>query len=113
MKDDERQGEDVAGLFRRFGGDAKGYKEFAPAEIGPHPSGTWPLVGGLRPGPAPGGTAAVAGQAPPVPPAPAPADAGGSAAPRELDVLFARLAGAERPAAPVGQGLMSRWRRPA
>ncbi|MDP9900450.1 hypothetical protein [Variovorax ginsengisoli] len=28
MKEDDEQGEDIAGLFKKFGGDAKGYREF-------------------------------------------------------------------------------------
>ena len=33
MKDANAQQEDVTGLFRKFGGDAAAYKEFAPADI--------------------------------------------------------------------------------
>lgn len=121
MSADNRQQEDVAGLFRKFGGDATRYKEFAPAES-PRAQGAWPLVNGTRaaadttPAPAPvQALAAVAAPAAvvavPVPtPTAAPA-AVAAAAPRELDALFARLAGATPPTPAAGQGLMSHWRR--
>ena len=122
MSANDRQQEDVAGLFRKFGGDATRYKEFAPAES-PRAQGAWPLVNGTR------GTAEAApAPAPVVPPVPAPAAAAvavapvstlvaapaaetAAAAPRELDALFARLAGATPPTPAAGQGLMSHWRR--
>lgn len=123
MSANDRQQEDVAGLFRKFGGDATRYKEFAPAES-PRAQGAWPLVNGTRaaaeaaPVPVPD----PASVAPPVPvpatpvvavvaPVPAPAAETAAAAPRELDALFARLAGATQPAPAAAQGLMSHWRR--
>lgn len=122
MNPNDRQQEDVAGLFRKFGGDATRYKEFAPAES-PRAQGAWPLVNGARgaadaaalpasvsaPAPAPAPAAPVA-----VVPAAAPAAeprTETAAPPRELDALFARLAGASQPAPAAGQGLMSHWRR--
>ncbi|MGJ7542845.1 BcsR/BcsP family cellulose biosynthesis protein [Variovorax sp. LT1R16] len=103
MSADNRQQEDVAGLFRKFGGDATRYKEFAPAES-PRTQGAWPLVNGTR--------AAAETATPPAPvQALAPAAAAPAAAPRALDALFARLAGATPPTPAAGQGLMSHWRR--
>ena len=144
MSADERQHEDVAGLFRKFGGDASGYKEFAPIEGSDRTSGSWPLVnGGTRPvdAPPPEPVSLPLAAAPPTPapppavvpvatilapapaPAPTPAPAAFFASPaaavpsnsppsRELDGLFARLAGATDPAGGSGQGLLSRWRKP-
>ena len=171
MKEDEREGEDVAGLFRRFGGDASGYQEFEPApEAAAAPGTGWALLPGSGPGtapdpvsvapsaataqamPAPLSTAAPAGSiasiasiapvapvvpttspAPPqaftvqaapaispiaaafrAPPAPPTSDSthpGDS--PRELDRLFARLAGQPKPGAEASLGLMARWRKPS
>lgn len=68
MSDDERRGEDVAGLFRKFGGDAKAYREFATEPQMNEPAPSWRLVSGARQG------AAVAQPAPAVA-APAPAAA--------------------------------------
>lgn len=150
MKDEGSQQEDVAGLFRKFGGDVAGYKEFAPAETpaAAPVSGGWALVNGGRPAApepavaapaaapvaeaplfaAPSATAPVAPTvavaAPPAAVAPqaspsmshSPAAEHPSAdaeAPRELDALFARLAGHPPSPASPGQGLMARWRRPA
>ena len=128
MSRDEREAEDVAGLFRKFGGDAKGYKEFEPAaELG-RPAAAWTLIPG-SPGAPAAPAAAVAPPAPPavapepaaataaaVPLSPAPASSAVTAAPsgtpRELDLLFARLAGQPQPAPEGGHGLMSRWRKP-
>lgn len=125
MSQDDRQQEDVAGLFRKFGGDATRYKEFAPVES-PRAAGNWPLVNGARSAPeaearppaaaqpapvvTPAPTVAVAAPAPA--PAPVAETTGTASAPRELDALFARLLGAAQPAAAAGQGLMSHWRRP-
>ncbi|MES2533708.1 MAG: hypothetical protein V4636_21865 [Pseudomonadota bacterium] len=50
MSDDERRGEDVAGLFRKFGGDAKGYREFAPEPQMNEQTPSWRLVSGTRQG---------------------------------------------------------------
>ncbi|MDM0035418.1 hypothetical protein QTI33_25015 [Variovorax sp. J22P271] len=126
MSNDDREAEDVAGLFRKFGGDAKGYKEFEPApEVG-QPQGAWTLVPG-SPGAPAAPAAAVTAPAPRAPdpepaaaaPAPTPAGPAPSAvaaspagAPRELDLLFARLAGQQQAASEGGHGLMSRWRKP-
>lgn len=71
MKEDEEKGEDIAGLFKKFGGDAKGYREFdhAPAE----PSGQespWRLLPGGRSASAP--VEPVMAPAPPPAPPPAP-----------------------------------------
>ncbi|HET7157126.1 MAG TPA: BcsR/BcsP family cellulose biosynthesis protein, partial [Hyphomicrobiaceae bacterium] len=50
MKDANAQQEDVTGLFRKFGGDAGAYKEFAPAEI---PAATRPVAPPVAPAPSP------------------------------------------------------------
>ncbi len=124
MSNDDREAEDVAGLFRKFGGDAKGYKEFEPApEVG-QPQGAWTLIPGASAAPAapvpPAAVPAPAAPAPapapvPTPSAPAPSAVAASPAgtPRELDLLFARLAGQPQPAPEGGHGLMSRWRKPS
>jgi len=53
MSRDDREAEDVAGLFRKFGGDAKSYKEFEPVpELG-QPRPAWTLIPG-SPGAPPG-----------------------------------------------------------
>ncbi len=173
MTKDDGEAEDVTGLFRKFGGDAKAYREFEPA---PEPEAArqvaWALVPGGKPAvegtepasvaPAPAVSAPVVAPAPAVPapkavmPAPAPAvfarnvaavavpfpasskpaavavpapvaasvtapvaatfaadsHAPSAAAPRPLDLLFARLAGTTGQAAP-SQGPLSRWRRPS
>ena len=94
MKDDEPQQEDVAGLFRKFGGDVAAYKEFAPAEI--------PAL--ARPAVAPST----------VPPAAAVASLPSKATtPSALELLFARLDGQPAVPAPVDtRGLMAHWRKP-
>lgn len=121
MSQDDRQQEDVAGLFRKFGGDATRYKEFAPAESPRATGGAWPLVNGARHAPDAEARPPARPAAPVVAPAPAVAVAAAAAVaeapvtasvPRELDALFARLLGAAQPAAAAGQGLMSHWRRP-
>ncbi|HEY2256516.1 MAG TPA: BcsR/BcsP family cellulose biosynthesis protein [Variovorax sp.] len=81
---DGRESEDVANLFRIFGGDAKGYREFEPAPEAP--------------------AAAVMAHAEPIPTA---------TSPRELDRLFARPAGQPVAADEPGRRLMPPWRRPS
>lgn len=143
MSDQDREAEDVAGLFRKFGGDAKGYKEFEPVPEPGQPQAAWPLIPGSRPGalapvaapasapvaavaPAPTAPTAVA-PTPAIPapirpiPAPLPTaaaampatPASSTGSPRELDLLFARLSGQPQPAPEGGHGLMSRWRKPS
>jgi hypothetical protein len=117
MKDANAPQEDVTGLFRKFGGDAAVYKEFAPADI---PASTRPTVPATVPSPAlhvlatPPAPAsppvvqpaaerlpAAANEAPVVP-----------SAPRELDRLFARLDACTPVPAPAAPGLMAHWRKP-
>lgn len=122
MKDTNAQQEDVTGLFRKFGGDAGAYKEFAPAEI---PAATQPVALAAAPVPAPPPTldALAPSPATPRPPIVEPAvDAlpvaaeeapVAAATPRELDRLFARLdACAPIPAPAATRGLMAHWRKP-
>ncbi|MDQ0038332.1 hypothetical protein J2W30_006119 [Variovorax boronicumulans] len=138
MSRDDRSAEDVAGLFRKFGGDAHNYREFSAPEADAQAPGNWPLLSGgpidrppVAP-PAPAVAPAIAPVAPVATTAPAvsvapfapvaplipalaaatqsaPAPSAG-AAPSELQALFARLAEPQRPAAAPGP--MSRWRRP-
>lgn len=140
MTEDEPTPEDIAGLFRKFGGDAHGYKEFAPPEAEAEAPRVWALLTGEKivrpveaapvqpPAPAPMPAPSVApapvllapvAAAPlpriePVfrPPAPvaAPVPAPHAAATTPLAQLFARLAAPQPSAAPPGP--MSRWRRP-
>ena len=131
MSEDDREAEDVAGLFRKFGGDAKGYREFEPAPAAGRPPTACTLIpGSVTPTQAseqaPVPVALTSQPAAPAPairepryiepattPPPAAVPASTSAAPRELDLLFARLAG-QPPATPTGShGLMSRWRKPS
>lgn len=126
MSNDDREAEDVAGLFRKFGGDAKGYKEFEPApEVG-QPQGAWTLIPGSPAAPAAAiatpvsptvvpepATSAPAPVPTPLAPAPSAVAAPPAGTPRELDLLFARLAGQPQPAPEGGHGLMSRWRKPS
>ena len=122
MKDTNAQQEDVTGLFRKFGGDAGAYKEFAPAEI---PAATQPAAPAAAPAPAPASAldALAPSPATPRPPIVEPAvDAlpvaahetpVATAKPRELDRLFARLdACAPIPAPAATRGLMAHWRKP-
>jgi len=133
MSHDDRESEDVAGLFRKFGGNAKGYKEFEPAPEAGQGQAAWALIPGstgaaaapAAPVAAPAAPAAVpapvaAAAAPrPLPPTPAPPPAPStvaaspSGAPRDLDLLFARLAGRPQPPSEGAHGLMSRWRKPS
>ena len=126
MKDTNAQQEDVTGLFRKFGGDAGAYKEFAPAEI-PAATQTVALaaapVSAPAPVPPPTLDALAPSPATPRPPIVEPAvDAlpvaahetpVATAKPRELDRLFARLdACAPIPAPAATRGLMAHWRKP-
>jgi len=119
MNPDDRSAEDVAGLFRKFGGDAHAYKEFDAADAQEQAASHWPLLSGGPIDRTPVAAPAIA-PIPPVAPVaslfpagsasqPVPAPAAGPA-PNELQALFARLAEPARPAAPPGP--MSRWRRP-
>lgn len=153
MSEEDREAEDVTGLFRKFGGDASGYREFEPMVDPTKPTAAWPLIPGSRaaaapaqpraptsplaaaPQPTPVPAAAIPSPVPaarpasapppiaarvptaiPVPLAawatPPPAGSAQAGEPRELDLLFARLAGQPRPAVEGGPGLMSRWRKP-
>jgi hypothetical protein len=130
MTEDDREAEDVAGLFRKFGGDVKGYREFEPAPAAGQPQAAWTLIPGsgtpTQASPQARVPAAVSSQpaapapamstprptepaAPPIVAAPAPA----AGTPRELDLLFARLAGQSPPTPAGSHGLMSRWRKPS
>lgn len=125
MKDANAQEEDVTGLFRKFGGDAGAYKEFAPADI---PAATRPAAPTAAPVPSPAQataphvlapTPAAPVQhpvvAPTVDPLPVVVNEAPTVptAPRELDRLFARLdACAPIPAPAAARGLMAHWRRP-
>lgn len=121
MKDANAQQEDVTGLFRKFGGDAAAYKEFAPSAI---PADTRPSAPAEPPAP-PTALHRVTPTSPsiPVPPhvvAPAVEALQVAAnevpatppAPRELDRLFARLDACAPAPAPVAPGLMAHWRKP-
>lgn len=140
MSRDDDTPEDIAGLFRKFGGDAHAYKEFAPPEAEGEAPKAWALLSGekIERAPAPVAAPAIApAQAPAVAPPPplaaapqarvepvlrpsvplasAPTQAAPPAdtrhsAPTPLEQLFARLAAPQPPAA--AQGPMSRWRRP-
>lgn len=48
MTQDDDTPEDIAGLFRKFGGDAHGYKEFAPPEAEGEAPKAWPLLSGEK-----------------------------------------------------------------
>ncbi|UVH60363.1 hypothetical protein NWF24_13420 [Variovorax paradoxus] len=128
MSADDSTPEDIAGLFRKFGGDANGYKEFAPPEDETEAPRVWPLLSGQKivhppaaaaPAPAPPPRSepvlhtpppALAPVAPPIAPPVTPAVDSTGAALTPLEQLFARLAGSQPPAA--ASGPMSRWRRP-
>ena len=137
MSQDEPTPEDIAGLFRKFGGDAHDYKEFAPPEAEEEAPRAWPLPPFaaapqprvepvLRPlppipapaplaAPAPAPSAPLLARTPFAPPRAQPPVAqqpatGNETAPTPLSQLVARLAAPQPPAAPPGP--MSRWRRP-
>lgn len=117
MKDTNAKREDVDGLFRKFGGDAAAYKEFAPVEIPatmrpaapppPLPTQHVPAPPPTMPVPSPVAVAAAE-------PLPVAADEAplASSAPRELDRLFARLDACAPVPAPAPRDLMAHWRRP-
>jgi hypothetical protein len=117
MKDANAPQEDVTGLFRKFGGDAAVYKEFAPADI---PASTRPAAPAtvlsptlhvLATPPAPASPPVVqpATEQLPVAANEAPVE---PSAPRELDRLFARLDACTPVPAPAAPGLMAHWRKP-
>ena len=118
MSRDDRSAEDVAGLFRKFGGDSHVYKEFSPPEEAQEAT-AWPLLSGAPVERAPAAAPPVAAPQPvfsarppeiaPATPAPA-VYAPAATRPNELQALFARLAESQDRAAPSGP--MSRWRRP-
>ena len=140
MSQADPQPEDVASLFKKFGGDAHAYREFAQPEPTTPAGASWALLSGgagaaqasAAPAPPASGSdlAATAPSRPAPPPSavsalwPAPASAPalplraeaatapGVAGPRSLDVLFARWAGTPPPPSPPasGHGLLSRWR---
>ncbi|RQO52853.1 hypothetical protein DBV14_15480 [Variovorax sp. KBW07] len=73
MSQDDDTPEDIAGLFRKFGGDAHAYKEFAPPEAEGEAPKAWPLLSGEKIERAPFVAPAIAPAAAPVrAPAPAP-----------------------------------------
>ncbi|CAN5260399.1 hypothetical protein BH10PSE18_BH10PSE18_05010 [soil metagenome] len=101
MSDDERRGEDVAGLFRKFGGDAKGYREFATEPQMNEPTPSWRLVSGARQGAAAPQPAPAAAPSAPAAPALAPVVAATAAvAAASVKSLFARPAAGVAVAAP-------------
>lgn len=124
MKDANAQQEDVTGLFRKFGGDAAAYKEFAPSAI---PADTRPSAP-AEPAEPPAPPTALHRASPTSPPIPVPPHVVASAvealpdeaneplvappAPRELDRLFARLDACAPAPAPAARGLMAHWRKP-
>lgn len=105
--DASRPQEDVAGLFARFGGDARSYREFESKTV-PPPRVVSPVAVAAVPVPVPAPELAPPVQASPT----APEAPDGDTAPRELDVLFSRLAGIPLPGADTAHPLMARWRRP-
>lgn len=120
MTTESDQPEDIAGLFRKFGGDPMAYKEFAPRDEPGGGAGAWALISpnastvrSTAPSPSP---LPVSVPAAPPPRQQAETFAPAAAAPkepRELDALFARLLGTPQPAVPTGHGLLSRWRSPS
>lgn len=117
MTADEPEAEDVKSLFRKFGGDASGYKEFEPLEDNSAAPAGWALMPGKGLAAALPPEAPAAALAPLQPAAAIPAPSSSTpfapmAAPRELDLLFARLAGHDT-GADSGHRLLSRWRRPS
>jgi hypothetical protein len=119
MKDDGAPQEDVTGLFRKFGGDAAAYKEFAPQEIpalvspvAAPPAAVAPAKSATPRKAVSATVPARASEAPTLVP-PSTDSLPTAAAPSALELLFARLDG--RPAVPVpvaARGLMAHWRKP-
>ena len=110
--------EDIAGLFRKFGGDAHGYKEFAQPDTEAEPPRAWALLSGekISHPPVPAAVpvqapvqAPVAAQppapvpvaAPVLPPAPAPAPTPSPAPTPFLTPVAAPVFTAPAPAQPV------------
>ncbi|MDP9991149.1 hypothetical protein J2W28_002634 [Variovorax boronicumulans] len=141
MSRDDRSAEDVAGLFRKFGGDAHNYREFSAPEADAQAAGNWPLLSGGpidRPPVAPPVPAAAPAIAPVAPVAPvattAPAVSVAPFAPVAPLIPAATAATPSAPAPSAGAapselqalfarlaepqrpaaapGPMSRWRRP-
>ncbi|ADU37392.1 BcsR/BcsP family cellulose biosynthesis protein [Variovorax paradoxus] len=141
MSRDDRSAEDVAGLFRKFGGDAHNYREFSAPEEDAQAAGNWPLLSGGpidRPPVAPPVPAAAPAIAPVAPVAPvattAPAVSVAPFAPVAPLIPAATAATPSAPAPSAGAapgelqalfarlaqpqrpaaapGPMSRWRRP-
>lgn len=75
MSADDPTPEDIAGLFRKFGGDAHGYKEFAPPEAEAEAPRKWPLLTGEKIAHPPETAAPLSAPARVPAPAPAPAAA--------------------------------------
>lgn len=107
----EGEADDVAGLFRKFGGDAEGYREFEPATAAAPTSAAPPsATSRALPAEGPVGRAAA--------PFPTPVDdardaGAGRMFDRLFDRLFARRAAQPQPSSDIGHGRMSRWRRPS
>lgn len=120
MKDPNAQREDVDGLFRKFGGDAAAYKEFAPAGIpaatrpATPPAAREPSAAQHVSAPPPAVPVSPSVAAPAAEPLPVAANEapGAPSVPRELDRLFARLDACAPVPAPAPRGLMAHWRRP-
>lgn len=69
MNTEDSAPEDIAGLFRKFGGDSHGYREFAPPEAETETPRVWPLLSGQRIAHPPAAAAPVSSSVAPVPPA--------------------------------------------
>jgi hypothetical protein len=114
MSADDPTPEDIAGLFRKFGGDAHGYKEFAPPEAEAEAPRAWPLLTGEKIAHPPVPAAPMPAPAPAPAPAPLPFAMQPPAPQARVEPVLRApapvppLAAAPAPAA----GPMSRWRRP-
>lgn len=71
MNTEDSAPEDIAGLFRKFGGDSHGYREFAPPEAETETPRVWPLLSGQRIAHPPAAAAPVSSPVAPVAPVPA------------------------------------------